>query len=102
LLTSVPEEGQFDWAMMKRDDVELMFQARSSLGREVPILADEPIGGSLTFYTEVVGLNELYQQLKDRVEIVQEWHTTFYDTQEFAFRDCNGYIIGYSEAVDKS
>ena len=102
LLTTVPEEGNFDWAMMKRDGVELMFQARSSLGDELPALADVPIGGSLTFYTEVTGLRELYEQLKDLVEIVQDWHTTFYGTQEFAFRDCNGYIIGLSEALEQS
>ncbi|MEA3441408.1 MAG: VOC family protein [Chloroflexota bacterium] len=102
LLVTVPEKGQFNWAMMKLDDVELMFQARSSLGGDLPVLADAPIGGSLTFYTEVTGLKELYEQCKDQVEIVQEWHTTFYGTQEFAFRDCNGYIIAYSEALGKS
>lgn len=61
-----------------------------------------PIGGSLTFYAEVTGLKELYEQLKDKVEIVQDWHTTFYGTQEFAFKDCNGYIIAFSEAVERS
>ncbi len=102
LLTTVPEEGHFDWAMMRKDGVELMFQARSSLGGELPALAEAPIGGSLTFYTEVTGLRELYEQLKGQVEIVQDWHTTFYGTQEFAFRDCNGYIIGFSEALEQS
>ncbi|MBC8492174.1 MAG: VOC family protein [Chloroflexi bacterium] len=102
LLVTVPEEGQFDWAMMRRDDVEIMFQARSSLGGEVPALANVPIGGSLTFYTEVTGLMELYERLKGQVEIVQDLHTTFYGTQEFAFGDCNGYILGFSEAVSQS
>jgi uncharacterized glyoxalase superfamily protein PhnB len=102
LLTTVPEEGQFDWAMMRRDTVEIMFQARSSLGGEIPMLVDVPIGGSLTFYTEVAGLKELYDQLKDQVEIVQDLHTTFYGTQEFAFRDSNGYLLAFSEAVESA
>jgi uncharacterized glyoxalase superfamily protein PhnB len=102
LLMTVPEEGQFDWAMMKRDNVEIMFQARSSLGGDLPHLADVPIGGSLTFYTEVTGLKQLYEQLKGQVKIVQDWHATFYGTQEFAFRDCNGYIIAFSEALEQS
>ncbi len=102
LLTSVPDEGKFDWAMMRRDTVEIMFQAQSSLGEEIPTLADVPIGGSLTFYTEVTGLKDLYDGLKGKVAIVQDLHTTFYGTQEFAFRDCNEYIIAYSEALENA
>jgi lactoylglutathione lyase len=98
----VPETGQFDWAAMKRDGVELMFQARSSLGADIPELADMPVGGSLTFYTEVTDLRELYERLKGRVAIVQDWHTTFYSTNEFAFQDCNGYILALSEAANPS
>jgi len=100
LLTSVPEEGKFEWAMMRRDKVEIMFQARSSLGEDIPALADAPIGGSLTFYTEVTGLKDLYDGLEGKVEIVQDLHITFYGTKEFAFRDCNGYIVAYSEALE--
>jgi len=99
LLGTVPEQGQFDWAMMRRDSVEIMFQARTSLVSDIPALADMPIGGSLTFYTEVTGVKELYQSIQDRVEIVQELHTTFYGTQEFSFKDCNGYILAFSEGV---
>jgi len=88
--------------MMRRDNVEMMFQARSSLGGDIPVLVDVPIGGSLTFYTEVAGLKELCEQLKDQVEIVQNLHTTFYGTQEFTFRDCNGYLLVFSEAVESA
>jgi len=35
-LSTVPEEGQVDWAMMRRDGVEIMCQARSSLAAELP------------------------------------------------------------------
>ncbi|HEX6287584.1 MAG TPA: VOC family protein [Herpetosiphonaceae bacterium] len=101
-LASVPETGQFDWAMVQRDGVQLMFQARASLGGEVPALADAPIGASQTFYIEVEGLDELYRQLKDQVEIVAERHTTFYGTEEFAFKDCNGYVLAFSEAQNRA
>lgn len=95
---SVPETGSFDWAMLARDGVTLMFQSRASLGGEIPSLAANPIGGSLTFYTEVTGVRALYEQLRSTVEIVQDLHETFYGTLEFSFRDTNGYIIGFSEA----
>ena len=97
VLATVPDQGQFDWAMMRRDDVQVMFQARSSLTQEIPALAGAPIGGSLTFYVEVSGLTELYEQLKPSVEIVYDMHATFYGAQEFYVKDCNGYILGFSE-----
>ncbi len=99
MVATVPKEGQLDWAWMKRDAVEVMFQARSSLGAEVPVLKDVPIGASQTFYIEVTGINELYRQLTGTVELVADMHTTFYGTNEFAFRDLNGYILSFSEAV---
>ena len=97
---TVPEAGQFDWAMLGRDGVTLMFQSRASLGGEIPALADAPIGGAVTFYTEVEGVEALHAQLRGRVEIVQALHDTFYGTREFCFRDCNGYLISFSESLE--
>ena len=100
---TVPEAGQLDWAMLTRDGVTLMFQSRGSLGGEIPALADAPIGGAVTFYTEVDGVEALHAQLSEgasRVEIVQALHDTFYGTREFCFRDCNGYLISFSESLE--
>jgi catechol 2,3-dioxygenase-like lactoylglutathione lyase family enzyme len=99
--TTVPEEGQLDWAMLARDGVTLMFQRRASLAAEIPAFADAPVGGALTFYTEVNGVEALHAQLGGRVEIVQDLHDTFYGTREFCFRDCNGYLISFSESLDR-
>jgi lactoylglutathione lyase len=100
LLTTVPGEGQFNWAMMKRDGVEIMFQSRASLGGEIPVLQQREIGGALTFYNDVEGVKELYTYLKGKVEIVQDMHTTFYGSQEFAMQDCNGFILSFAEAIE--
>lgn len=99
LLVSVPAEGQFDWAMMKRDGVEIMFQSRASLGGEVPVLLQKTIGGSLTFYMDIEGIEELYAALNGKVIIAQEMHTAFYGAQEFAIQDINGYILTFAETA---
>ena len=96
--TTVPEQAPFDFAIVQRDGVELMFQSRSSLSENVPALAGAPIGASQTFYIEVDGVQDLYQALRDKVEIVVDFHTTFYGTREFYFRDINGYVLSFSEA----
>jgi uncharacterized glyoxalase superfamily protein PhnB len=102
VLATVPEQAPFDWAMLAKDDVTLMVQSRASLGGEIAALADAPIAASLTFYTDITGLLDWYERLKGKVEIVQDLHTTFYNTQEFAFRDCNGYILAFSEPVNRA
>ena len=99
VVTTLPEQEPFDFAIVKRDGVELMFQSRSSLSENVPALTGSSIGASQTFYIEVTGIRDLYESLRDKVEIVVDFHTTFYGTQEFYFRDINGYILSFSEAT---
>jgi uncharacterized glyoxalase superfamily protein PhnB len=102
VLMTLPEVSPFDFAIVRRDQVELMFQSRQSLSENVPVLTGSPIGASQTFYIEVVGIRELYEQLRGRVDIVVDLHTTLYGTQEFYFRDINGYILSYSEAIQQA
>lgn len=99
VLTTLPEQEPFDFAIVQRDGVELMFQSRASLSENVPALTDSPIGASQTFYIEVEGVRDLYEALREKVEIVVDFHTTFYGTQEFYFRDPNGYILSFSETA---
>src|SRR5947208_11307576 len=83
LTQTVPDTGQFDWASMKRDAVEMMFQARSSLSKDIPAFADLPIGGTLNFFIQMEGIQELYDRAKtNKVIIVLDMHTTFYGMHE--------------------
>ncbi len=97
LQMSVPEEGQFDWAMIGRDSVELMLQSVESVTRELPEFKDRPVGGSFAMYIRMNGLRDLYQNLKDQVKVLQELNKTFYGTIEFTVEDCNGYVLTLSE-----
>lgn len=97
LITTVPEEGQFGWALMQRDGIEIMFQSRESLSQDMPIFKGRAIGSSLNFYIEVTGLKEFHQRIKAQVKIVEDFRTTFYGMQEFAIEDCNGYILSFAE-----
>ena len=102
LLASVPEEGQFNWAMMQHDAVEIMFQSRASLTEDVPLFKDKAIGGSLTLYIDVEDIKGLYGQVQNRVAILHEMSTTFYGTREFTIQDCNGYVLTFAQAVTEA
>ena len=98
VLTTVEGDSETALAIMHRDNVELMFQSRNSPSDNVPALAGSIIGASQTVYIEVSDIGHLYEQLKGKVEIVVDLHSTFYGTQEFYFKDINGYILSFSEA----
>jgi len=98
LLRTVPEKGKLDWAMVKRNDVLLMFQSIKSLKSNMPRLQSEKPGGGLTFYIKVDKITELHEELYDNeVEIVADLESTFYDTIEFSIVDVNGYVLTFSE-----
>lgn len=98
LLKTVPEVGVIDWAMVKRNNVMLMFQSAKSLKDELPKLKAQKPGGGLTFYIKVDKIIELHEELMDNeVEIISDLESTFYDTIEFSIVDINGYILTFSE-----
>lgn len=84
------------FAIMKCGNVEMMFQAKKSLSKEIPEFSGMEICGSLTFYIDVEDVKGLYAELKDKVTIIKDMHTTFYGKQEFYIRDCNGYILAFA------
>ncbi|MDF1673886.1 MAG: VOC family protein [Vicingaceae bacterium] len=98
VLMTVPETGKLDWAMVKRNDVLIMFQTKKSLSSELPRLAGEKPGGGLTFYIKVDRITELHEELfNNEVEIISELESTFYNTIEFSVVDLNGYVLTFSE-----
>ncbi|PCJ28299.1 MAG: hypothetical protein COA97_01315 [Flavobacteriales bacterium] len=98
LLMTVPETGKLDWAMVKRNEVVMMFQSAKSLKEGLPRLAGEKPGGGLTFYIKVDRVTEIHEELFDNeVEIISDLDSTFYNTIEFSIVDINGYILTFSE-----
>jgi len=98
LLMTVPETGKLDWAMVKRNDVVLMFQTKKSLASDLPRMAGEKPGGGLTFYIKVDRITEIHEELfNNEVEIISELESTFYNTIEFSVVDVNGYVLTFSE-----
>lgn len=51
----------------------------------------------LYIYTDNV--DELYQRLKDRVEVVEAPHDQFYGMREFIFRDLNRFWITFAQFI---
>lgn len=94
---TVPEAGPFDWAMVRREGVTLMFQERTNLVEEYPTLRDRQPGGGLTLFVRVSDVEALFHAVEGKAEICTPLHESFYGTREFALVDCNGFVLTFAE-----
>ena len=97
LFITDPKEGKFDWALMRCENVEIMFQSRESLSEKVPELKNAEIGGTSVTYIEAENVEAHYDWVKDNVEVIKELHDTPWGRKEFFIKDCNGYIIVFAQ-----
>jgi uncharacterized glyoxalase superfamily protein PhnB len=48
-------------------------------------------------YTYTTGVDDLFNSFKDRVEVIEGLHDTFYGMREFIIRDLNGFWITFAQ-----
>jgi len=96
LVTTVPEEGNFVWAMMTCGNVTFMFQAFESLADELPEISRKD-GGSLLLYIGIKGIRSFFEQIKDKVTVIKGLEKTFYGATEFSIKDNNNYVLTFAE-----
>jgi uncharacterized glyoxalase superfamily protein PhnB len=97
LIASVPESGTFNWAMIQRDNVTLMFQSLTSLQEDLPTLNLKAKGSPGTFFIKMKGIDELYESVKGKLDLIVDMRTTFYGMKEFAIKDPDGYFMMFAE-----
>jgi len=93
---TVPEEGDFVWAMMTYGNVNFMFQTFDSLGNELPSISREK-GGSLLLYIQIKEIRKYYNRIRDKVEVIKDLEKTFYGATEFSIIDNNGFVLTFAE-----
>lgn len=95
-VTDLDTDRPLAFALMQHGDVQVMLQSRASLTAELPIPADQPVGGSIVLYIELSEVKRLYDKLRGKVSVLSDLHATFYGKEEFYIKDCNGYILGFA------
>jgi len=96
LTTTVPEEGDFIFAMMTCGNVIFMFQTFESLGDELPTVSRQN-GGSLLLYIQTNEITKFFDQIKNKVKVIKGLEKTFYGAIEFSIEDNNGYLLTFAE-----
>ncbi len=95
-IMSVPETGNYDWAMLSNGNVSFMFQTYGSLGEALPEVQRKD-GGSLLFYIRLKGIRAFHDKIKSKAKVIVELNKTFYGATEFAILDNNGYVLTFAE-----
>jgi uncharacterized glyoxalase superfamily protein PhnB len=83
------DDGDTVWAMLGFGAGRVMLnvggQPSAARRREVDL------------YVDTNGIDALYEALKDRVDVVETPHDTFYGMRELVIRDLNGFWVTFGE-----
>jgi catechol 2,3-dioxygenase-like lactoylglutathione lyase family enzyme len=94
---TVPEASPLVFAAVQAGPVEIFLNALEPAIAEYPAFKGKPLGGTLTLFIEVTGIQAVHNSLKDRVKIVMPLEKKWYGLTEFAFEDPDGYLITFAE-----
>ena len=92
LLMQNEEDGEVNWAKLSFGNSEVMFDGFGKAGAEQRREVD--------LYITIDNVDGLFQQVKDRVEVVEDVHVTFYGMREFIIRDVNGFWITFGQPLN--
>lgn len=94
----VPAGGRLGFVILRRDDVEVMYQTVASVEADEPrVLAGTRRIGAAAMFVEVTNLEEVRKLVPIDVDVVEERRETFYGATEMIFRDAAGNVITLAE-----
>ncbi len=97
----VPEQPPFVFASVRGGGVEIFLNEHSSVVEEYPAFKDVPLGGTLTLYLMMQGIDALHDEIRaNGTKILMPIETKFYGVREFAIADPDGYVITLAERVN--
>jgi catechol 2,3-dioxygenase-like lactoylglutathione lyase family enzyme len=99
---TVPDTGPFVFAAVTSGPVEIFLNARDAAVAEYPAFRDRPVGGTLTLFLEVTGVEAAHEALGTKVRIVMPLEKKWYGSTEFAFLDPDGYVITFAERTGQA
>jgi uncharacterized glyoxalase superfamily protein PhnB len=96
----VPEQAPYVFGSVVNGAVEIFFNDHKAVAEDYPALGAKPIGGSLTLFIEVEGIDELLSAVKaSGAKITMPLKEQFYGMREFAFEDPEGWIVTLAEKI---
>ena len=95
--TTVPDASPYVFAILRSGGVEVFLNSPGPAFEEYPVLKDRPLGGTLTLFIHMTGIQAAYASLKTEVNVVMPLEKKWYGPTEFACTDPDGYVITFAE-----
>lgn len=90
---TLQEEGKTVWCTLWKDELSVMFSLPNKEMNYGRIL----LSGSLYFYVD--GVDEYWQLIKDKVEVVYAPENFPCQMRECGIKDNNGYVLNFGESL---
>jgi len=91
----VPDGDRLGFVILQKDGIEVMYQSRESVRKDIPALADVPAGGT-SLYIDVADVAAVERAVKG-VEIVVPRRQTFYGADEIGVREPGGNAVIFGQ-----
>jgi uncharacterized glyoxalase superfamily protein PhnB len=99
---TVPDQPPYVFAAVVAGGAELFFNDQKAVAADYPALGAKPIGGSLTLFLEVEGIQETLAAVrKSGAKITMPLKEQFYGMREFAFEDPEGWEVTIAERINQ-
>jgi hypothetical protein len=92
----VPEGSQLGFVILARDDVEVMYQTRASVRKDLGAAISDPVGHSVVLFIEVPNLEVIERSLAG-VPLALPRRRTFYGMDEIGVREAGGHLVIFAQ-----
>jgi uncharacterized glyoxalase superfamily protein PhnB len=98
-VAEVPEGTKLGFVILSKDGVEVMYQTRESIEKDIPALVPGRVSARpITLFIEVSDIGAIERALAG-VEIVMPRRRTFYGMEEVGVREPGGNPVIFAQAV---
>ncbi len=94
----VPEGSRLGFVILRKDEVEVMYQSRESVEKDVPALAPERGGHSIGLFIEVSDVGAIERALAG-FDVILPRRKTFYGMDEVGVREPGGNSVIFAQPV---
>lgn len=94
----VPDGSSLGFVILAKDGVEIMYQSRASVAKDIPPMASGAAGAmpAMGLFIEVGDIDAVEQSLSGVPHVIPR-RKTFYGMDEVVVRDPGGYVVVFAQ-----
>lgn len=97
-VVEVPDGSSLGFVILAKDEVEIMYQSRASVAKDIPPMASGAAGAmpAMGLFIEVGDIDAIEQSLSGVPHVIPR-RKTFYGMDEVVVRDPGGYVVVFAQ-----